>query len=170
MDSCPNCKSKNIKQNGPFAGRVAPGLKMPTQNDLTTYYECRECDFVAFEKNLSSGVRILTSHIVPEGRAKDDTDRVIVRFISDDPEENVTIKEFYIWIQNIYVQDHVLHLKDHFVDRNEVLRAAVLLAEEEFKKNGNYVPSYDGIDCRNEWGCCKPINNAGYYAFPVSTP
>lgn len=166
MDSCPKCRSKNIKQNGPFAGRMGPGLKTTTQHDLITYYECRDCGFVAYEKNLTSGVRILTAHIVKEGRAKDDADRVIVRFISDDPEENMTIKEFYIWVENTYVQDYILHL-DHFAKKEEVLRSAIMLAEEEYRKSGNNTPSHNGIDCRNEWGCCKPINDAERYGYPM---
>lgn len=162
MMDCPKCRSKKIKQNGPFAGRIAPGLKTPTMNDLITYYECLECGFTFCEKNLTNGVRIVTSHLAKEGRAKEDAHRVIVRFVSDDPEENMLIKEFYVWMDNTYIQDRILHL-DHFAKDEEILLSAIKLAEEEYSNNCNNTPRNNGIDCRSEWGFCKPVHNVQNY-------
>lgn len=166
--ACPYCGSSNITQHDPFAVRILPGGNVPKVNDLLKSYRCHDCNLMTYEKQLSSGVRVITSHIAKEARSKEDAHRVIVRFISDDPEENMTIKEFYIWVENTYIQDRILHL-DHFAKKEEVLRSAILLAAEEYAKTGN-TPSHNGMDCRSEWKCCKQINNTENYGYPVTTP
>ena len=163
MERCSSCGSENIKQYGPYAGRVSSGGDVPKLGGQVVSYKCFECEHQEFEKYLTEGVRIVTSHIVKVQRDLD-CYRVIVRFVSDIPEKGALIKEFYVWLSNVYVQDYLEISKSS--KETDYLRAAVLVAEEEYRKMGQ-VPSYSGVDCRNSWGC-KIVESAETYVYPFT--
>jgi hypothetical protein len=162
MSLCPSCKSAELEEHGPIAGRILPGGPAPKLSDQVISRTCPGCDYQEFEKELSHNVRAVTSHIVRVSSVED-SHRVIVRFVSDEPEENVLIKEFYIWFTNEYVQD-CLRISarakpEHF------LRVAVLTAEAEYAKE-RQTPRHCGVDCRKYWGGCKVIMDPIHYFYP----
>lgn len=162
MTKCISCGSENVQQYGPYAGRVVPGGELGDIKDQTVQFKCFDCDFVAFQKELTSVVRIITSHIVKEGRAED-VQRVIVRFISDEPEADRLIKEFYIWLTNIFVQDYLRLPKR--AQQEDFLRAAISVAESEYSVNRD-TPRHNGIDCRNSGS--RQVVDPTTYDYPVA--
>lgn len=160
--TCLFCGSTNVVQHGPFAGRILPGGDAPKLSDQLISYHCEDCKLIAYEKRLTSGVRAITSHITKEGRAEN-VKRVIVQFISDDPNEAL-IKEFYVWLTNIFVQDNY-GLKDKAKD-NDFLLAAILVAEQEYRRESD-TPKHGGVDCRNKGGC-KIVLNPYIYNYPTT--
>lgn len=159
MTRCSSCGSTNIKQYGPYASSK-PGTHL---HDQITSAECFDCRYVEFQKYATYGVRIVTNHITKEGRA-DDVQRVIVRFVSDEPDDNRLIKEFYIWLTQVFVQD-LLSLQTR-AQTNDFLRAAVLIADEQYRKE-HQVPPYGGVDCRNEYGGCEVVMHPEKYDYSV---
>jgi hypothetical protein len=159
MKKCSSCGSDRVKQYGPYAS-AKPGIHL---HDQITSAECRDCEYVEFQKYATHGVRIVTSHIVKEGRA-DDVQRVIVRFVSDEPDENRLIKEFYIWLTQVFVQDS-LPLQTR-AETNDFLRVAVLVADEQYHK-AHQVPTHGGVDCRNAYGGCEIVTQPKKYNYPV---
>jgi hypothetical protein len=163
MLKCEQCHSSDVKQLGPFGGRVVEGDGPPSLNEQIIFYVCNECLYQKAEKILTEGVRVVTAHIA---RVQSDLDsyRVIVRFVSDSPVEGALIKEFYVWLTSVYVQDYLGIL--HNSKESDYLRAAVLVAEEGYRKKGQ-VPDYGGVDCRNSWGR-KVVESAETYAYPFT--
>lgn len=163
MPLCPSCESAELEQHGPIAGRILPGGPTPKLSDQVISRTCPACDYQEFEKELSPNVRTVTSHIARVSSVQDSY-RVIVRFVSDEPDENMLIKEFYIWLTNEYTQDFLeistRAKPEHF------LRAAVMIADAEYAKE-RQTPKLGGVDCRNYWGACKAVENPTQYTYPV---
>ena len=120
ITKCSLCGSIKIKQYGPYAS-IKPGVRM---HDLIMSAECLDCKYVEFQKHATHGIRMVTSHIIKEGRAED-VKRVIVRFVSDEPDDNRLIKEFYIWLTQVFVQD--LFSLQTRAQTKDFLRAAILV-------------------------------------------
>lgn len=133
MLKCEQCHSSDVKQLGPFGGRVIEGGGPPSLNGQIIFYVCNECSYQEAEKNLTEGVRVVTAHIA---RVQSDLDsyRVIVQIVSDSPVEGALIKEFYAWFTNVYVQDYLGI--SHSSKEPDYLRAAALVAEEEYREKG----------------------------------
>lgn len=96
---------------------------------------------------LVSGVRaeILAVHPVKEGL---EVWRVTIRFISDQPEVNKLIKEYYIWVTGEYLEDKA-HLEANIDSAQEF---ALSLVKKRFEESGKQVPVENGISCSNKEG------------------
>ncbi|TSC72618.1 MAG: hypothetical protein G01um101438_335 [Parcubacteria group bacterium Gr01-1014_38] len=163
MPQCTSCGSSDFTQYGPYAGRIVAGGEVPDLKDQIIARKCSACEYLQLEKQLTSGVRVATAHIVKEGRAED-VQRIIVRFLSDEPDQNALIKEFYIWLTQVFVED-LLRLKES-AEAHDFLQAAILVAGSEYRK-AHQVPKYGGVDCREEFGGCRIVSRPETYNYPI---
>ena len=73
---------------------------------------------------------------------------IIVSFVSDFPEKNKFLKEYYIWVTGEYLEDK-LHLP---ADINSAQKFALEFAKKRFEKSGNQIPIENGVFCSNKEG------------------
>jgi len=84
------------------------------------------------EKTLVEGVRVKIQLATPVKEGSENW-RVILDFISDWPEQNRLIKEYYVWISG--------------KDIESAGKFALDLAQKRFKASNNQVPVENGIYC-----------------------
>ena len=82
------------------------------------------------EKTLIEGVRVKVQLATPVKEGSESW-RVILDFISDWPEQNRLIKEYYVWVLG--------------KDVESAEKFALDLAQKRFKASGNQVPVENGI-------------------------
>lgn len=85
------------------------------------------------------------SCLVKEGA---DAWRVIVSFISDYPDKNRTIKDYYVWVTGEYLEDKA----KLSADIRSAGKFALDLAKKRFEESGNQVPVENGVSCSNKEG------------------
>lgn len=96
---------------------------------------------------LVDGVRaeIFAVHPVKEGS---EVWRVTIKFMSDQPEANKLIKEYYVWVTGEYLEDKAR------MDANtdSAQEFALSLVKKRFEESGKQVPIENGISCSNKEG------------------
>lgn len=114
------------------------------------------------EIQLTDGVRAKASHFA---RVRKDYEayRVIVSFISDRSDKNRLIKDYYVWLTDIFADDFLrIHRK---TTQDDFERVALAFAKKRFEECGE-VPPEEGLDASNERGINK-IADAKNYVHPV---
>lgn len=114
------------------------------------------------EIQLTDGVRAKVSHFA-QVRKDYEAYRVIVSFISDQPDKNRLIKDYYIWLTDIFTDDF-LRIRWKTTE-NDFKKVALALAKKRFDECGE-VPPEEGLDASNERGINK-IADAKNYIHPV---
>lgn len=116
------------------------------------------------ENKLTEGVRVKVAHFA---RVRQDYGayRVTLDFISDHPHKNRLIKEYYVWLTDIYTEDF-LHIR-HSATEEDYKEVALQLAKQRFNNEGE-VPPENGLDASNERGINK-IADAVNFKHPVET-
>jgi hypothetical protein len=123
------------------------------------------------ERQLTPGVKItvLDNGVVPL-RLNGNDFRVIVNFMSDVPDKNRLIKEYFIWLDERKVIASLGLDKDEVakqgLDNAEIAKAAMNVAQENYEANGNNTPSNDGIFCTPA-GSEEKIYDAKNFVHPV---
>lgn len=94
------------------------------------------------EKTLVEGVRVKVQHVAP---VKEGTEvwRVIVDFISDQPDPDRLIKEYFVWVSGEYLEDKA----GLEADGEAAKKFALRWTAKRFKESGNEVPVENGIYC-----------------------
>lgn len=110
------------------------------------------------ELKLAEGVRVKVSHFsrVRQGYG---AYRVTLDFISDQPHENRIIKEYYIWLTDIFTEDF-LHIR-HSATAEDYEKVALQLAQQRFDSESE-VPPENGLDASNERGINKIIDAVNF--------
>jgi hypothetical protein len=114
------------------------------------------------EIELTTGIRVRTSHFTLV-RQDFEIYRLVLNFISDSPDKNRLIKEYYVWLSERYVED-VLHIIGDVV-QVDYEKVALGLAEQRFNKLKE-VPPETGLDVSQERGII-PVADATNYIHPV---
>lgn len=97
--------------------------------------------------NLVEGLRIIVSHSVPVQEGSD-VWRIIVNFISDIPDKDRLIKEYYVWVTGEYLED--IAKLDANIESAQ--KFAIDIAKKRFIESGNQIPVENGISCSNKNG------------------
>lgn len=97
--------------------------------------------------NLIKGLRTIISHSVPV-REGSGVWRIIVSFISDIPDKDRLIKEYYVWVTGEYLEDKA-KLE---VNIKSAEKFAINIANKRFVESGNQIPVENGISCSIENG------------------
>ncbi len=105
---------------------------------------------------LTGGLHIVTGHIRPVKEGVE-TWRVIVKFVSDSPEQNKLIKDYFVWVTGEYLEDKA----KLSVDKESAEKFALGLAKKRYEESANQVPVENGISCSNKDGMII-INNKTY--------
>ena len=96
---------------------------------------------------LTQGLRIAIGHSCPV-REGVEAWRVIIKFISDSPEQNKLIKDYFIWVTGEYLEDKA----KLSADEESAGRFSLDLAKKRYEESGNQVPVENGISCSNKDG------------------
>jgi len=115
------------------------------------------------EDQLTRGARVKVSHFV-QVRKDHGAYRVILSFISDEPDKNRLLKDYYVWLTDIFTDDF-LRIRRKTTE-NDYKTVALTLAKGRFEDCGNEVPPEDGLDASNERGINK-ISDAKNFVHPV---
>lgn len=99
------------------------------------------------EIELINNIRIKILHVVPV-KEYVEAWRIIVSFISDYPEKNKLIKEYFVWVTGEYLEDKA----KLSADINSAQKFALDLSKKRFEESGNQLPVENGISCSNEEG------------------
>ena len=99
------------------------------------------------EIQLIEYVRAVVKHSCPVKEGSE-VWRIIVAYISDYPDKNRTIKDYYIWVTGEYLEDKT----EFSADIKSAEKFALDLAKKRFKESGNQVPIENGISCSNNEG------------------
>ena len=109
---------------------------------------------------LLDDLKIVTSHYC-QVRDGAEVWRVVLSFISDIPDKNRLIKEYYVWVTGDY-----LNQKEQTVPNIDLaVHFALRLAQKRFVESGNQVPIENGISCSLEDG--ELIVNPRSFVHPV---
>lgn len=114
------------------------------------------------ELDLTEGVRVKVSHFALV-RQDYEFYRVVLHFISDQPNKNRLIKEYYVWLSQRYVDDE-LHIRRK-TTQEDYEKIALQLAKKRFDKYGE-VPPETGLDVSQDRGMI-PVPDAQNYIHPV---
>lgn len=108
---------------------------------------------------LVEGVRAIIDMAIP---IKDGVKiwRVTVKFVSDIPEMNKTIKDYYVWVSGQYLKDKAQLTSDS----ESAKKFALDMAKIRFDDSGKEVPIENGISCSNKGGVA--LVNPKEYFFP----
>lgn len=87
--------------------------------------------------------------------------RVIVRFVSDSPEQNRLIKEYFVWVTGEYLEDKA-QLSAY---KESAEKFALDMAKKRFEESGKQTPVENGISCNNKDGMI--IVNPKTYVHPL---
>ena len=110
------------------------------------------------ELELTVGVRVKVAHFV---RVRQDYGayRVILNFISDQPDKNRLIKEYYVWLTDIFTEDF-LHIRQAATE-DDYEKVALQLAKQRFDSELE-VPPENGLDASNERGINKIVDAVNF--------
>lgn len=110
--------------------------------------------------NLAKNLRLEVKHSCP---VKEGVEvwRVIATFISDFPEENKLVKDFFVWVTGEYLEDKAKMT----ADKNSAEKFALDFVKKRFKESGNQIPIESGVSCSNEEGVV--IVNPKIYIHPA---
>jgi len=99
------------------------------------------------EIQLAKNVRVKLKHSCP---VKEGVEvwRVIVSFISDHPDKDRLIKDYYVWVTGEYLEDKV----KLSADIKSAEQFALNLAKKRFEASNNEVPVENGVSCSNKNG------------------
>src|SRR4051812_27637123 len=114
------------------------------------------------EVQLTEGVRVRVRHFA---RVRKDYGayRVILSFMSDFPHKNKVLKDYYVWLTDIFTDDYLgISRKTTEMDFKTV---ALALARKRFDECDK-VPPEEGLDASNERGIIM-IKDAKNYIHPV---
>lgn len=114
------------------------------------------------ELDLTEGVRVKVSHFALV-RQDYEVYRVVLNFISDQPDKNRLIKEYYVWLTNIFTDDF-LHIRRKTTE-DDFKTVALALAKQRFDACGE-VPPEEGLNASNESGVVR-IPDAKNFIHPV---
>lgn len=109
---------------------------------------------------LKNGLHIVSGHICPI-REGVEAWRVIVKFVTDLPEQNRLIKDYFVWVTGEYLEDKV----QHSIDIETAEKFALDIAKKRYEESGNQVPVENGISCNNKDGLI--IINPKTYVHPL---
>lgn len=110
------------------------------------------------ELELTEGVRVKVAHF---SRVRQDYGayRVTLDFISDQPHKNRVIKEYYVWLTDIFTEDF-LHIR-HSATEEDYEKVALQLAKQRFDSKRE-VPPENGLDASNERGINKIVDAVNF--------
>lgn len=114
------------------------------------------------EVQLTTGVRAKASHFA-RVRKDHEAYRVIVSYISDHPDKDRLIKDYYVWLTDVFTDDFLKIRRKTTED--DFKNVALALAKKRFDECGE-VPPEEGLDASNERGILK-IQDAKNYIHPV---
>lgn len=114
------------------------------------------------ELELIEGVRVKVSHFALV-RKDYEVYRVVLDFISDQPDKNRLIKEYYVWLTDVFTDDF-LHIRRKTTE-DDFITVALALAKQRFDDCGE-VPPEEGLNASNEHGIIR-ISDAKNYIHPV---
>ena len=114
------------------------------------------------ELQLIEGVRVKVHHFA---LVKQDYEvyRVVLHFISDQPDKNRLIKEYYVWLTDVFTDDF-LHINRKTTEE-DFKTVALALAQKRFDECGD-VPPEGGLNASNEEGIVK-IPDAINFIHPI---
>ena len=107
------------------------------------------------ELSLVNGVRVKVDHFAMV-RQDFGAYRVTLNFISDHPDKNRLIKEYYVWLTDIFTEDF-LRLRRNATE-DDYKEVALKLAKQRFDSESE-VPPEEGLDASNERGVNR-VNDA----------
>jgi hypothetical protein len=110
------------------------------------------------ELELTEGVRVKVAHFA---RVRQDYGayRVVLNFISDHPDKNRLIKEYYVWLTDIFTEDF-LHIR-HGAKKRDYEKVALQLAKQRFDSKLE-VPPENGLDASNERGTNRIVDAVNF--------
>ncbi len=110
------------------------------------------------ELELTSGMRVKVAHFA---RVRQDYGvyRVILNFISYQPDKNRLIKEYYVWLTDIFTEDF-LHIR-HSAKEEDYGQVALQLAKQRFDSERE-VPPENGLDASNERGINRIVDAVNF--------
>lgn len=114
------------------------------------------------ELKLASDVKVRATHFALV-RQDYEFYRIVLSFISDSPDKNRLIKEYYVWLSQRYVDDTLRIRRE--TTRQDYEAVALRLAKHRFDKY-HAVPPETGLDVSQERGII-PIADAQNYIHPV---
>lgn len=99
------------------------------------------------ELELQENLRIVIKSSVP---VKENVEiwRIIISFISDYPENNKLVKEYFVWVTGEYLEDKA----KLSAEINSAQKFALSFAKKRFEESGNQIPVENGVSCSNEEG------------------
>ncbi len=118
-----------------------------------------QTDQIKLIKNL----RIKIQHVAPV-KENVETWRIIVSFISDYPENNKLIKEYFVWVTDEYLEDKA----KLSADINSAQKFGLTFAKKRFEESGNQIPVENGVSCSNEEGVV--IVDPKFFIHPKERP
>lgn len=115
------------------------------------------------ELELLKNLRVVIKSAVP---VKENVEawRIIVSFISDFPEKNKLIKDYFVWITSEYLEDKT----KLSADINSAQKFTLSLAKKRFEESGNQIPVENGVSCSNEEGVV--IVDPKFFIHPKEKP
>lgn len=115
------------------------------------------------EIELIKNLRVKILHAVP---IKENAEawRIIVSFISDYPENNKLIKEYFVWVTGEYLEDKA----KLSADINSAQKFTLSFAKKRFEESGNQIPVENGVSCSNEEGVV--IVDPKFFVHPKEKP
>lgn len=116
------------------------------------------------EIQLVPGVRLKVSNFV---RVRKDCDvyRLVLDYISDQPEKNHLIKHYYVWLTDVFTEDYLKTSNRHLTE-DDYNNVALTLAKDRFVNCGNEVPPEEGLDASSERGVNR-VADAKNFIHPV---
>lgn len=99
------------------------------------------------EVQLVENVRAVLKDSVPVKEGSE-VWRVRVSYVSDFPSKDRLIKDYYIWVTGLYLEDQAKLL----ADRKSAEKFALGFAKRRFEESGSKVPKENGAFCSNEGG------------------
>src|SRR3989344_1913782 len=104
-------------------------------------------NMTANEHILDEHLKIRVKHIVPV-KPNAEAWRIIVDFISDFPEENRIIKEYYVWVTGEYLEDKGKLSANIESAQNFALQ----FAKMRYEKSNHQIPIENGTSLSNSEG------------------
>jgi len=115
------------------------------------------------EIGLINNIRIKILHAVPV-KENVETWRIIISFISDYPENNKLVKEYFVWVTGEYLEDKA----KLSADMNNARKFALSFTKKRFEESDNQIPVENGVFCSNEEGIV--IVDPKFFVHPKEKP
>jgi len=115
------------------------------------------------EIELIKNLRIKIQHAVPV-KENVETWRVIIAFISDFPEKDKLVKEYFIWVTSEYLEDKA----QLSADIESAQKFGLTFTKKRFEESGNQIPVENGVSCSNEEGVV--IVDPKFFIHPKEKP